>query len=77
MALVPAPGFGAGALDSKEGNLAAYVDRAVLGVGHIWRQAKVYDPEGILSQGSQALVFALRHLRHERARRLLPHGAVR
>jgi predicted acyltransferase len=49
MALVPVPGFGAGALDSKEGNLAAYVDRAVLGVGHIWRQAKVYDPEGILS----------------------------
>src|SRR4051812_42444955 len=49
MALVPVPGFGAGALDSKEGNLAAYVDRAVIGVGHIWRQAKVYDPEGILS----------------------------
>jgi predicted acyltransferase len=49
MALAPVPGFGAGALDSKEGNLAAYVDRAVFGVGHIWRQAKVYDPEGILS----------------------------
>jgi predicted acyltransferase len=49
MALVPVPGFGAGALDSKEGNLAAHVDRAVLGVNHIWRQAKVYDPEGILS----------------------------
>ena len=49
MALVPVPGFGAGALDSKEANLAAYVDRAVIGVNHIWRQAKVYDPEGILS----------------------------
>ena len=48
MTLVPVPGFGAGLLDSKEGNLAAYVDRAVLG-GHIWKAAKVYDPEGILS----------------------------
>src|ERR1700749_303397 len=42
MALVPVPGFGPGTLDSKEGNLAAYVDRALIGVNHIWRQAKVY-----------------------------------
>jgi predicted acyltransferase len=48
MTLVPVPGFGAGVLGSKEGNLAAYVDRAVFG-GHVWRQAKVYDPEGLLS----------------------------
>ena len=48
MTLVPVPGFGAGALDSKEGNLAAYVDRAVFGQ-HVWRFAKVYDPEGLLS----------------------------
>jgi predicted acyltransferase len=48
MTLVPVPGFGPGNLGSKEGNLAAYVDRAVFG-GHVWRQAKVYDPEGILS----------------------------
>jgi len=48
MALVPVPGFGAGMLDSKEGNLAAYLDRALL-EGHLWRHAKVYDPEGILS----------------------------
>jgi predicted acyltransferase len=47
MMLVPVPGFGAGNL-GKEGNLAAYIDRAVLGP-HIWRAAKVYDPEGILS----------------------------
>ena len=47
MVLVPVPGFGAGDL-GKEGNLAAYIDRAVLGP-HIWRAAKVYDPEGILS----------------------------
>ena len=47
MILVPVPGFGAGDL-GKAGNLAAYLDRAVLGP-HIWRAAKVYDPEGILS----------------------------
>ena len=46
MVRVPVPGFGAGDL-GKEGNLAAYLDRAVLGP-HIWRAAKVYDPEGIL-----------------------------
>lgn len=47
MSMVPVPGYGAGNL-SPEGNLAAYVDRAVLG-SHIWQYAKVYDPEGILS----------------------------
>jgi predicted acyltransferase len=45
--LVPVPGFGAGHLE-PEGNLAAYVDRAVLG-RHIWRAARVYDPEGLVS----------------------------
>ncbi len=57
MKLIPVPGFGAGVLDSKEGNLAAYIDRAVLG-GHVWNQAKVYDPEGILST-VPAIVTAL------------------
>jgi predicted acyltransferase len=47
LTLVPVPGFGAGRLD-PEGNLAAYVDRLVLG-RHIWRAARVYDPEGVLS----------------------------
>jgi predicted acyltransferase len=47
LTLVPVPGFGAGDL-GKEGNLAAWIDRAVLGP-HIWRAARVYDPEGILS----------------------------
>ncbi len=47
MTLVPVPGFGAGDL-GKEGNLAAYLDRTVLGP-HLWRASKVYDPEGILS----------------------------
>jgi predicted acyltransferase len=47
MTLVPVPGYGRGDL-GPEGNLAAWLDRAVLGP-HIWRAARVYDPEGILS----------------------------
>jgi predicted acyltransferase len=47
LTLVPVPAFGVGRLD-PEGNLAAYVDRALLG-RHIWRAARVYDPEGLLS----------------------------
>jgi predicted acyltransferase len=47
MKWVPAPGFSAGDL-SKEGSLASYVDRVVFG-NHVWAQAKVYDPEGLLS----------------------------
>jgi predicted acyltransferase len=47
MTVVPVPGYGAGDL-GPEGNLAAYLDRAILGP-HIWQYAKVYDPEGILS----------------------------
>ncbi len=45
MTLTPVPGYGIGDL-SKEGNLAAYVDRSLL-YGHLY--TKVYDPEGILS----------------------------
>jgi predicted acyltransferase len=48
MTLVPVPGHGAGDL-GKEWNLAAYLDRALLGSAHMWRVAKVFDPEGILS----------------------------
>jgi len=45
---VPAPGFAAGDL-SKEGSIASYLDRVVLG-NHIWKGSdKIYDPEGILS----------------------------
>ena len=47
LTLVPVPGFGPGDL-GKEGNLAAWLDRALLGP-HIWRLGRVYDPEGILS----------------------------
>jgi predicted acyltransferase len=47
LTLVPVPGFGPGDL-GKEGNLAAWIDRTLLGA-HIWRIGRVYDPEGILS----------------------------
>jgi predicted acyltransferase len=48
MSLIPVPGFGAGNL-SKEGNFAAYVDRAVIGTDHMWAAAKTWDPEGLFS----------------------------
>jgi len=45
MTLVPVPGFRAGILE-RQGNLAQYVDRVVLGA-HRWKAD--WDPEGILS----------------------------
>jgi len=68
---VPAPGYAAGDL-TKEGSLPSFVDRVVFG-NHVWRQAKVYDPEGILST-IPAIVTALigvltgNWLRNERSR---------
>ena len=47
LTFIAVPGFGAGDL-GKEGNLAAWLDRVLLGP-HIWRVGRVYDPEGILS----------------------------
>ena len=47
MTRIAAPGFAAGDL-SKEGSIASFIDRVILGP-HIWRQGKVYDPEGLLS----------------------------
>jgi len=46
--IVPVPGFGADRWDA-EGSWPAYVDRVVFGFDHIWREAKTYDPEGVLS----------------------------
>jgi len=54
MLFVPVPGYGAGQL-TPEGNLAGYVDRAILSPAHMWRFGTdtagrvVYDPEGLLS----------------------------
>jgi predicted acyltransferase len=47
MTVIPALVFGTNDL-SKEGNLAAHVDRWLLG-RHIWKGGVVYDPEGLLS----------------------------
>ena len=47
MMFVPVPGYGTGQLDVA-GNLAASVDRAVLG-SHTWRHNPGWDPEGLLS----------------------------
>lgn len=49
MTLIPVPGCHVTTIDDKACNLAAYLDRAMLGENHIWQFAKVYDPEGILS----------------------------
>ncbi len=51
MTLIPVPGRGMGALLLGEpgATLAAWTDRAILGVDHIWQGSKTYDPEGPLS----------------------------
>ena len=43
------PGCEITTMNDKACNIAAYIDRSILGENHLWRQAKVYDPEGILS----------------------------
>ena len=47
MTRLAAPGYAPGDL-TKEGSIASFIDRVLLGA-HIWRQGKVYDPEGLLS----------------------------
>jgi predicted acyltransferase len=47
MTFVPVPGYGTGRLD-VEGNLAAWLDRAILGA-HTWKHNPGWDPEGLLS----------------------------
>ena len=51
MTRLPVPGqagIGADWLDEPGKTLAAWVDRAVL-EGHLWRQSRTWDPEGVLS----------------------------
>ena len=51
MTLIPVPGtgvVGAAALATPDGSLAAWLDRTLLG-DHLWRVAKTWDPEGLLS----------------------------
>ncbi|MBL8185852.1 MAG: DUF5009 domain-containing protein [Blastocatellia bacterium] len=49
MTAVPVPGCDVTSIDDKACNLAAWLDRAILTEAHMWRSAKVFDPEGILS----------------------------
>ena len=49
MTLINVPGCEITTFDDKACNLAAYLDRAILGENHIWNQSKVFDPEGLLS----------------------------
>lgn len=49
MTLIDVPGCAVTTFNDKACNLAAYIDRTVLGETHLWSQARVYDPEGLLS----------------------------
>lgn len=48
MTLVPVPDVGHANLE-KETNLGAWLDRTILTEAHLWKSAKTWDPEGILS----------------------------
>ncbi len=49
MTWIPVPGCAVTSIDDKACNLAAWLDIRILTENHVWRQAKVFDPEGILS----------------------------
>jgi predicted acyltransferase len=52
MTLIPVPGeneIGALLLHTKDRNLAAFLDRAILGTNHTWTGSVTFDPEGPLS----------------------------
>ncbi len=49
MTAVPVPGCEIASIDSKACNMGAFFDRVILGVDHMWKAGKVFDPEGILS----------------------------
>lgn len=48
MTFIPVPGVGYANLE-KETNLGAWLDRSILTEAHLWKSAKTWDPEGILS----------------------------
>ncbi|MCY7374872.1 MAG: DUF5009 domain-containing protein [Pyrinomonadaceae bacterium] len=49
MTLINVPGCELTTFNDKACNLAAYLDRVILTENHIWKSAKVFDPEGLLS----------------------------
>jgi predicted acyltransferase len=75
MTTVPVPGYGAGDL-GKAGNLAAYLDRTLLGPQHMWQAARVYDPEGILSTAPAVATALLGVLTGHWMRRRAVSGAT-
>ena len=48
MTLIPVPGCDVTTVNDKACNLAAWLDRTILTESHMWRSAKVFDPEGLL-----------------------------
>jgi len=48
MSLIPVPEVGYPNLEPTT-NLAAWLDRTIIGTSHLWQGTKVWDPEGILS----------------------------
>jgi predicted acyltransferase len=44
----PVPGHGSGVLEPGR-DLGSYIDRAVFGTAHLWKQAQTWDPEGLFS----------------------------
>ena len=73
MTLIPIPGktIGALLLDKPSETLAAHLDRAILGLNHIWSGSVTYDPEGPFSTipaiGTAMLgIFAGRWIRQPR-----------
>jgi predicted acyltransferase len=49
MTRIAVPGCEITTIDDKACNLAAYLDRTILTMDHMWRGSRVFDPEGILS----------------------------
>lgn len=48
MTFVPVPNIGYANLE-KETNLGAWIDRTLFSEAHLWKNAKTWDPEGLLS----------------------------
>jgi predicted acyltransferase len=48
MTFIPVPHVGYANLE-KETNLGAWLDRSILTEAHLWKSAKTWDPEGLLS----------------------------
>jgi predicted acyltransferase len=48
MTLVPVPDGGVPNLQ-PETNLGAWLDRTLMGIVHLWKESKTWDPEGLLS----------------------------